>query len=89
MYMYIQFSWWLSGKESACLCRRCWFIPKSGRFPGEGNGNPLQYSCLRSPMDSGACQTTIHGVARVGHDLVTRPTYVYNLKCSSEFMWGK
>ena len=39
---------------------------------GEGNGNPLQYSCLENPMDRGAWQATIHGAARVGHDLVTK-----------------
>ena len=38
--------------------------PGSGRCPGEGNDNPLQYSCLESPMDSGACQATVHGVAK-------------------------
>ena len=40
---------------------------------GEGNGNPLQYSCLENPMDSGAWWATVHGVARVRHDLVTNP----------------
>ena len=39
------------------------------RLPGEGNGNPLQYSCLENPMDRGAWQVTVHGVARVRHDL--------------------
>ena len=38
-------------------------IPGSGRSPGEGNGNVLQYSCLENPMDRGAWWTTIHGVA--------------------------
>ena len=38
-------------------------IPGSGRFPGEGNGNPLQYSCLENPMDKGAWQATMHRVA--------------------------
>ena len=38
-------------------------IPGSGRFPGEGNGNPLQYSCLENPMDRGTWQATVHGVA--------------------------
>ena len=47
-------------------------IPGSGRFTGEGNGNPLQYSCLRNPMDRGTWWSTAHGVARVGHDLVTK-----------------
>ena len=44
----------------------------SGYQWGEGNGNPLQYSCLENPMDRGAWQATVHGVARVGHDLVTK-----------------
>ena len=39
-------------------------IPGSGRFPGEGNGNPLQYSCLENPMDRGAWRATVHGVAK-------------------------
>ena len=48
-------------------------IPGLGRSPGGGNGNPLQYSCLESPMNRGAWQATVHGVARVGHNLVTKP----------------
>ena len=40
-------------------------IPQSGRSPGEGNGNPLQYSCLENPLDRGAWQATVH--ERVGH----------------------
>ena len=43
-------------------------IPGSGRFPGGGNGNPLQYSCLENPMDRGAWQTVVHGVERVRQD---------------------
>ena len=39
-------------------------VPGSGRSPGEGNGNPLYYSCLGNPMDRGAWQVTIHGVAK-------------------------
>ena len=38
-------------------------IPGSGRFPGEGHGNPLQYSCLENPMDKGAWRATVHRVA--------------------------
>ena len=41
---------------------------------GEGNGNPLQYSCLEKPMDRGAWPATVHGVARVTDDLVIKPT---------------
>ena len=40
------------------------YIPESGRSPGIGNGNPLQYSCLENPIDSGACQTTVHRVEK-------------------------
>ena len=39
-------------------------IPGSGRSPGEGNGNPLQYSCLENPMDRGAWQAIVLGVTR-------------------------
>ena len=39
-------------------------IPGSGRSPGEGNGNPLQYSCPENPMDRGAWRATVHGVAK-------------------------
>ena len=39
-------------------------IPGLGRSLGEGNGNPLQYSCLGNPMDRGACQATVHGVTK-------------------------
>ena len=41
-------------------------IPGWGRAPGEGNGNPLQYSCLENPMDGEDWQTTVHGVAESG-----------------------
>ena len=54
------------GKESACNVGDLGLIPGSGRSPGEGNGNPLQYSWLENPMDRGAWQATIHGVVRVG-----------------------
>ena len=47
-------------------------IPGSGRYPGEGNDNPLQYSCLGNPMDRGAWRDTVHGgKKRVGHDIAT------------------
>ena len=61
------------GKESACNATDLGSIPGLGRFPGEGNGNPLQYSRLENPKDRGAWQATVHRVARVGHDLVTTP----------------
>ena len=53
----------LDGKVSACDVGDPGLIPGSGRSPGEGNGNPLQNSCLKNPMDRGAWQATVHGVA--------------------------
>ena len=50
------------GKESACNAGDPGLIPGLGRSPGEGNGNPLQYSCLENPMDRGAWQAIVHGV---------------------------
>ena len=60
------------GKESACNAGDLGSILGLGRSPGEGNGNPLQYSCLENPTDREAWQAIIHGVARVGHDLGTK-----------------
>ena len=54
----------LEVKASACNTRDLGSIPGSGRCPGEGNGNPLQHSCLENPMDVGAWWATVHGVAR-------------------------
>ena len=51
------------GKESACNAGDPGSMPGWGRSPGEGNGNPLQYSCLENPMDRGAWRTTVQGVA--------------------------
>ena len=49
-------------------CRRLDWNPGSGRSPAEGNGNPLQCSCLENPTDGGAWQATVHGVKRIGHN---------------------
>ena len=57
------------GKASAYDAGDLGSIPGLRRSPGEGNGNPLQYSCLGNPMDRGAWRATVHGVARVRHDL--------------------
>ena len=64
-------------KESACSAGEVGSIPGLGIFPGEGNSVLLQYSCLESPMDRGAWQATVHGVARVGHNLATKPPPLY------------
>ena len=55
-------------KASACNVGDLGLIPGLGRSPGEGNGNPFQYSCLENPMDGGAWWATVHGSQRVGHD---------------------
>ena len=60
-------------RESACNARDQGSIPWLGRSTLEGNGNPLQYSCLENPMVRGAWGATVHRVARVGHDWATKP----------------
>ena len=61
------------GKEFACNAGDSGLIPGLGRSSGEGNGNPLQYSSVENPMDREAWQDIVHGIARVGHDLVAKP----------------
>ena len=53
-----------TGKESSCNAGDLGSTPGSRRSPGEGNGNPLHYSCLENPMDGRAWQATVHGVAK-------------------------
>ena len=52
------------GKEPACNAGDLGLLPGLGRCPGEGKGNPLQYSYLQNPMDRGTWQATVHGVAK-------------------------
>ena len=63
-------------KETTCNAGDKGSISRTGRSPGEGNDNPLYYSCLGNPMDRGAWQAPVHGVTRVGHDLATKPPEV-------------
>ena len=58
-----------SVKHLPAVQERPGFNPGSGSSPGEGNSNPLQYFRLENPLDRGAWQATVHGIARVGHDL--------------------
>ena len=67
MYIHTYISglpWRLRGKESTCNAGDTGSIPGLGRSPGEGNGNPLQYSCLGNLMNRGAWRAIIHGVAK-------------------------
>ena len=57
--------------------RHMGLIPGSRRFPGRGNGNPLQYSCLENPMDRGAWWPTVYRVTRVRHNLVHAHTHTH------------
>ena len=57
-------------------------IPGSGRSPGEGNGNPLQYSCLENSKDRGAWWATVHGVAKSWTQLSPHTTSMKHRKCS-------
>ena len=56
--------WWLSCKESACQAGEVSLIPGLGRYPGEGNGYPLQYSCLGNPLDRGTWWAIVHRIAK-------------------------
>ena len=59
--------WWLSGKEYACnagVAGDMVSIPGLERCPGEGYGNPLQYSCLENPMDIGASKPTVYSIGK-------------------------
>ena len=67
-------------KASACNAGDPGWIPGLGRSPGEGNGNPLQYSCLENPMDRGAWRATVHGVAKSQKrlsDFTLTPKYLW------------
>ena len=65
------------GEESACNSGDPDLIPGLGRFPGEGNGNPLQYSCLENAMDRGAWRVTVHGVTE--SNMTVWLTFIFTL----------
>ena len=71
-------------KASAYNARDLGLIPGLGRSPGEGNGNPLQYSCLENPMNRGAWQATVHG----GHKELDTTEQLHSLKVLSILIWG-
>ena len=61
--MHLYFCWYSDGKESACNTGDLALNSGSGRSPGEGNGDPIQYSCLENSMGRGVWQATVHEVA--------------------------
>ena len=63
-YFILGLQQWLRGQESTCDAGDTGSIPGSGRSPGKGNGNPLQYSCLENPLDRGAWRATVRGVIK-------------------------
>ena len=64
MWAHLDFPGGSDGKESACNAGDSGSIPGSGRSPREGNGYPLQYSCLKNSMDRGAWWAIVHGVSK-------------------------
>ena len=73
------------GKESASNAGDPGLTPGWGRSSGKGNGKPLQYSHLENPIDRGTWQATVHGIARVRHDLVTKPPPPHDMLITSRF----
>ena len=75
------------GKESTCNEGLIpGLIPGLERSPGEGNGKPLQYSCLENPVDSGALWATVHGVTKSGTQLSDSCCYIQKLECVSLYL---
>ena len=64
LHLLLSFPGGSDGKASACNVGDPGSIPGLGRSPGEGNGNPLQYSCPENPMDGGAWLAKVHGVTK-------------------------
>ena len=73
--LFFGFPWWLRWWRICLQCRRLGFDPGSGRSPSEGNGYPLQYSCLENFIDGGSWWATVDGLQRVGRG--------WHLRCSS------
>ena len=82
-FLVFELPWWLKLERTCLECGRPWFsswiekIPGLGRCPGEGNGYPLQYSCLGNPMDRSLAGYSPWSRKRVGHNLVTKQ-HVYS-----------
>mgnify|MGYP007134379285 CR=1 FL=1 len=64
-------------------------IPGLGRFLGEGNGNPLQYSCLENPTDRGAWQATVHGIAKESDTTERLSTHTHTHRLDDKSEWSE
>ena len=73
--------WWLISKESACSAGDIGLIPRLGRSPREGNGSPLQYSCLGNSMDRQAWWATVHGITESQARLNDYYLHFVNMYC--------
>ena len=78
--------YWSVGKEFSCNAWGPGWIAGSGRCPGKGNDNPLQYACLENLMDKGAWQARVHGVTRIRHNFVTKSPPPKSLQMVTEAM---
>ena len=82
--LHVAFPGGSDGKESACNPGDPGPIPGWERPPGEGNGNPLQYSCLENPMDRGAGRATVHGVAKESDMTEQLTLFIFFHDCESK-----
>ena len=90
-FFQLVFNWFpggSDGKASAYSAGDLGSIPGWGRSLGEGNGNPLQYSCLKNPMDGGAWQATVHGVTK-SRTRLNDFTFFLSLKVNHRKCLGK
>ena len=80
--------WWPSGKEPNCNVGDVGLIPRSGRSLGGGSGNPLQYFCLKNPMDRGTWQAIVQGLQRVEYDWAQHK-HVHGLELTPKYWVGQ
>ena len=86
-FSYLSFPGGSDGKVPACKVGDPGLIPGSGRSPGEGNGHPLQYSCLENSMDGGAWWPTVQGVTKSQTQLSNFPLFENTVK-DKNFMYS-
>ena len=86
LYPLLVFPGGLDGKESAYNAEDLGLMPGSGRSPGEGNGNPLQYSCLKNPMNRGAWQITVSEITEL--NTTEQLALSHQLSFSKMFQYG-